>query len=286
MSLISQTLNYTRPGTYTFTVPDGVSTLDMYLWGAGGAQAQSGIVRPPPPRVVLPPPPQVVEPRDLDLIPDLGLIPVPMPNSGRIEIITEQVQIGTKRVQVSEKLVKYEFTAEDPFAAVRVQTGSQPVKIGDRPVYENRPILETQIITEVVQVDTGRTQLVQTGTRLEAYTVQVQPRQQIGFSGGFLGGFGGEDRSGPTLLDFVTRTEYREVPILTSVPIIESRTIEKTVTVDTGRTQLVQTGIEPIIVNQPIFEFQPTLKTFTGLRKEPVYEDQPIYEVRTTFIQR
>lgn len=42
MSKIQQTLTLTTPGTYTYTVPDGVSTLEVYLWGAGGGAGEKG----------------------------------------------------------------------------------------------------------------------------------------------------------------------------------------------------------------------------------------------------
>ena len=42
MSLISQTTAYTTPGTYTYVIPQGVSALEFYLWGAGGANGSSG----------------------------------------------------------------------------------------------------------------------------------------------------------------------------------------------------------------------------------------------------
>jgi hypothetical protein len=44
MSLITQTNTYTTPGTYTYTIPQGVSALEFYLWGAGGAGGSSGEV--------------------------------------------------------------------------------------------------------------------------------------------------------------------------------------------------------------------------------------------------
>jgi hypothetical protein len=44
MSLISQTTAYTTPGTYTYTIPQGVSALELYLWGAGGANGAAGEV--------------------------------------------------------------------------------------------------------------------------------------------------------------------------------------------------------------------------------------------------
>ena len=42
MSLISQTTEYTTPGIYTYTIPQGVSSLELYLWGAGGANGPTG----------------------------------------------------------------------------------------------------------------------------------------------------------------------------------------------------------------------------------------------------
>ncbi len=42
MSLISQTTSYTTPGTYTYTIPQGVGSLEFHLWGAGGADGGNG----------------------------------------------------------------------------------------------------------------------------------------------------------------------------------------------------------------------------------------------------
>lgn len=42
MSLISQTTEYTIPGTYTYVIPQGVSALEFFLWGAGGASGSTG----------------------------------------------------------------------------------------------------------------------------------------------------------------------------------------------------------------------------------------------------
>ena len=40
MSRKLQPINYTQPGVYTFTVPDGISEIEVHLWGAGGASGQ------------------------------------------------------------------------------------------------------------------------------------------------------------------------------------------------------------------------------------------------------
>lgn len=42
MSLITQTVKYALPGIYTYTVPQGVGTLEFFLWGAGGAGGSNG----------------------------------------------------------------------------------------------------------------------------------------------------------------------------------------------------------------------------------------------------
>ena len=42
MSLISQTTSYTIPGTHTYTIPQGVGSLEFHLWGAGGADGGRG----------------------------------------------------------------------------------------------------------------------------------------------------------------------------------------------------------------------------------------------------
>ena len=42
MSQVRQTLSYLKPGTYTFTVPPGVSGAEIFLWGAGGASGATG----------------------------------------------------------------------------------------------------------------------------------------------------------------------------------------------------------------------------------------------------
>ena len=42
MSLISQTTSYTTPGTYTYTIPQGVGSLEFHIWGAGGADGDNG----------------------------------------------------------------------------------------------------------------------------------------------------------------------------------------------------------------------------------------------------
>lgn len=40
MSLKSQTLTYTKPGVYSFTVPEGIGEIEIAIWGAGGAAGQ------------------------------------------------------------------------------------------------------------------------------------------------------------------------------------------------------------------------------------------------------
>lgn len=39
---IKQTVTHKRPGIYTYTVPAGVSTVEIHLWGAGGADGTGG----------------------------------------------------------------------------------------------------------------------------------------------------------------------------------------------------------------------------------------------------
>lgn len=43
MAQKSQTLSYIRPGVYEFVVPEGISEIDVYLWGAGGASGQGAV---------------------------------------------------------------------------------------------------------------------------------------------------------------------------------------------------------------------------------------------------
>lgn len=42
MSLINQTTRYTVPGRYTYSIPKGISTVEFFLWGAGGADGTNG----------------------------------------------------------------------------------------------------------------------------------------------------------------------------------------------------------------------------------------------------
>lgn len=40
---VKETVRHLRPGTYTYTVPAGVSTVEIHLWGAGGAAGEGGV---------------------------------------------------------------------------------------------------------------------------------------------------------------------------------------------------------------------------------------------------
>ena len=40
---VKETVRHLRPGTYTYTVPAGVSTVEIHLWGAGGADGTGGV---------------------------------------------------------------------------------------------------------------------------------------------------------------------------------------------------------------------------------------------------
>jgi hypothetical protein len=110
MSLISQTVNYTTPGEYTYTVPSGVSSLEFHIWGAGGASGSGG-----PTRSV-----------------EVGAV------TSQIQTGTTQVKTGvalrpdgTKRVQVGTRQVQT-GTVQVQTGTTQVQTGTTQVKTGTK----------------------------------------------------------------------------------------------------------------------------------------------------------
>jgi len=40
---VKETVKHIRPGTYTYTIPAGVSTVEIHIWGAGGANGEGGV---------------------------------------------------------------------------------------------------------------------------------------------------------------------------------------------------------------------------------------------------
>ena len=92
MSLISQTETYTNAGTYTYTVPPGVSTLEFHLWGAGGATGSSG-------------PFKDVEVGSIPQTVSTGLTQV-QTGTNRVQTGTRQIQTGTRQVQTGTVQVK------------------------------------------------------------------------------------------------------------------------------------------------------------------------------------
>jgi hypothetical protein len=122
MSLISQTTSYTTPGTYTYTIPQGVGSLEFHLWGAGGANGGSG------------PSVQVGNGYSYSQVPS-GTKQVQI-GTEKIQSGTEQVQTGTKQVQTGTKQVQT--------GTKQVQTGTKQVQTGTK---------RTSYVASVVDVD-------------------------------------------------------------------------------------------------------------------------------------
>jgi X-X-X-Leu-X-X-Gly heptad repeat protein len=118
MSLISQTQTYTNAGTYTYTIPAGVSTLEFHLWGAGGASGETGST----------------------INAQVGTVNETV-QSGFTLVQTgvQQVQAGTTQIQTG--------TTQIQTGTSQIQTGTAIVQTGTR-----------QVQTGTIQVQTGTRQ--------------------------------------------------------------------------------------------------------------------------------
>jgi hypothetical protein len=144
MSLISQTQTYTKAGTYTYTIPAGVSTLEFHLWGAGGANGSSGPVKD-------------VQSGSASQTVATGLTQVQTGTNSvqtgtrPVQTGTRQIPIGTEQVQVGTKEEAYVVTVSPPRnskggssknngknSGVRTETRYRTV-----PVYETRTVFRT-----------------------------------------------------------------------------------------------------------------------------------------------
>lgn len=105
MSLISQTVNYTTPGTYTYTVPAGVSAVEFHLWGGGGAKGSRG-------------PTKAVEVNTVTSQVQTGLTSVQtgvasrQTGTQRVQTGTRQVQTGTVQVKVGTRQEAYQVVTQ------------------------------------------------------------------------------------------------------------------------------------------------------------------------------
>jgi hypothetical protein len=143
MSLISQTETYTKAGTYTYTVPPGVSTVEFHLWGAGGATGSSGPIKD-------------VEVGSIPQTVSTGLTQV-QTGTNRVQTGTRQVQTGTRQIQVGTTQVQV-GTRQEAYAVAVPNVGGKGVSVknnGKRtsvrtetrfrtvPVFETRPVFRT-----------------------------------------------------------------------------------------------------------------------------------------------
>jgi hypothetical protein len=252
MSLISQTEVNTQPGTYTYIVPPGISTVEFHLWGAGGAIGESG-------------PLKDVQTGTTPRTVSAGFV--------RVQSGTQQVQTGTQQVQ----------TGTSP-----IVTGSEPVQIGTREVQIGTQLVspERQVQTGTITVQTGTRQVqtgttqVQVGTRQESYVVsvlQTNSKGQVVNNNGKGQQFQNETRF-RTVPVFETRPVFRTDPVFetrptfTTIPAVVRPIIE---------TQPI-TVLRPTVVTVPVFDTQPIIETQPtfGLQETFRTVQDPVFEAR------
>ena len=152
MSLIKQTETKTTPGTYTYTIPAGVSSIQLALWGGGGASGSNG----PATEVQVGSTSTTVQAGTQQV--QTGTTTV-QTGTTRVQIGTRQVQVGTERVQVGTRQEAYQVATTSskgsPGQAAFVSgtsvgnngkstTTSYTTAYRTVPVYETRPIFVTE----------------------------------------------------------------------------------------------------------------------------------------------
>jgi hypothetical protein len=247
MSLISQTEVNTQPGTYTYVIPAGISTVEFHLWGAGGAAGESGPVKD-------------VQTGTQSRTVSAGF--------ARVETGTQQIQTGTRQVVTGTR---------------SVVTGTEQIRIGTREVQTGTTLVSPtqQVPTGTIQVQTGTRQVqtgtiqVQTGTRQEAYQVSVPVSGGKG-SPTVKGGSVQNNGKSPT-----TRLETR----FRTVPVFETRPVFSTVPVFETQTTFttVPPVFRPIIENQPIIENRPITINVPITENQPIIETLPTFGLQETF---
>jgi hypothetical protein len=149
MSLISQTETYTLPGTYTYIVPPGISTVEFHLWGAGGANGLNG----PSTEVQAGTTSRTVQTGTTQV--QTGTTQV-QTGTTQVQTGTTQVQTGTIEVQVGTKQEAYEVVVSTSTkggstknngksSGTRTETRFRTVPIFEtRPVFTTVPVFGTQ----------------------------------------------------------------------------------------------------------------------------------------------
>ena len=222
MSLISQTTSYTTPGTYTYTIPQGVGSLEFHLWGAGGAAGSNG------------PTSNMQTGTNVTQV-QTGTVQV-LAGTTPVLAGTTQVQVGSSQVQTGSHSVQ--------IGTVQVQTGTTPVQTGTR-----------QVQTGTVQVQTGTSQqaytvsVAQTNSKGRTTNSKGQP----------TGGKGEPAVTYTTVTQYRTVPVYTDQPVYTTVPVYTDQPVYEAQPVYADQpdyeTQLVYAD-QPVYVSQPVYTTQ------------------------------
>ena len=86
---VKEIVTHKKAGTYTYTIPAGVSTVEIHIWGAGGASGQGGVST------------QVVSGKEAVGTQIVGQVQTGTTEVGRVQVgqvATGTVEIGTRVV--------------------------------------------------------------------------------------------------------------------------------------------------------------------------------------------
>jgi len=141
MSLIKQRELKTTSGTYTYTIPAGVSSIELHLWGAGGGSGSNG-------------PATDVQVGSTSTTVQTGTQQVQtgtqqvQTGTTRVQVGTQQIQTGTVQVQVGTRRVAYQVATPSNSKGSVSNNGkggstSYTTAYRDEPIYETRPVFTT-----------------------------------------------------------------------------------------------------------------------------------------------
>lgn len=155
MSLIKQTELNTAPGNYTYTIPAGVSSIELHLWGAGGATGGNG----PATEVQVGSTSSTVQTGTQTVQTGTQTVQT---GTTRVQVGTQQVQVGFETVQVGTRREAYQVATSNSKGSVsqpafasgtafggsvgnngKTSTTSYTTAYRDVPVYETRPVFQT-----------------------------------------------------------------------------------------------------------------------------------------------
>ncbi len=141
MSLIKQTESRLIPGTYTYTIPAGISSVQLALWGGGGATGTNG----PATEVQVGSTSSTVQSGTQQV--QTGSTTV-QTGTTRVQVGTQQVQTGTVQVQVGTRQEAYQVaqpTNSKGSVSNNGKGGTTTYTTAYRtvPVYETRPVFST-----------------------------------------------------------------------------------------------------------------------------------------------